>query len=277
MAKAIPPRPAAPPARAGTRAQSNTLSPLRITYYRRMHRQRVYPVTIGWNSKDRPPAGAKPVKLRLLMAGTQIVPSEQILDPAKTDAVANFYVTPLARGNLYGERLEVLIDDRKVQEVPLSCKVTSQRMTLVLLALAFVIPALMLHYGKYSYLMPEGQDAQKRRGAAAREMEDIAHDTPGLLLQKRLQANLPETPDVIKENVPQVAKVLEEDIPGKIGDVYDLLWMHRDEPIPLYVGLGLLLLAVLCGFMRRAKRKRRIGPPIPLPAAGMSLTDDDEE
>lgn len=193
MAKAIPPRPV--PAGRPARTSANTLSPLRITYYRRMHRQRVYPVTIGWNSKDRAPAGAKPVKLRLLMAGAQIVPTEQTLDPAKTDGVANFYVTPLARGNLYGERLEVLIDDRKVQEVPLSCKVTSQRMTLFLLALAFIIPTLMLHYGKYSYLTPEGQDAQKQRGAVAREMEDFAHDRSKGQRRSRSMATSPPMPN----------------------------------------------------------------------------------
>lgn len=263
MAKAMPPRPA--PAARPARTPANTLSPLRITYYRRMHQQHVYPVTISWNSKDRPPAGAKPVKLRLLLAGAQIVPTEQILDPGKTDAVANFYVTPLARGHLYGERLEVLIDDRKVQEVPLSCKVTSQRLTLFLLAMSFVVPWLMLHYGKYSYLTPAGKQ----------ELQSIRR-TPGALLESRLEQNLPPVPAFIEENAKQLAEVLEE-VPEKVGSVYELLWMNRDEPIALYTGLGLLLLTVMCWFMRRPKRKRRIGPPIPLPAAGISLADDDED
>src|SRR5207253_2462625 len=99
-----------------------------IRYYRRMSRQRVYNVTVGWPKpgagRTKPPAGTPPVTVRLLMAGAQVVPSEHTLDPNRADAQATFYVTPLARGWLRNEKLEVLIQGRKVQEMRLPAKVS---------------------------------------------------------------------------------------------------------------------------------------------------------
>src|SRR5262245_23436911 len=142
MAKATSPQPRPTAARPTPQRPENTLPPLRVVYYRRMRSQRVYTFKVGWSNKEqsRPPAGARPVTLRLLMAGAQVVPSEQTLDPTKPDASARFYVTPLAKGHLHGERLEILIDDRKVQEVPLQCRVTSQRSTIALLLLTILVP-----------------------------------------------------------------------------------------------------------------------------------------
>lgn len=268
MAKATPPRPAPTAGRAPARAPENTLSPLRITYYRRMHRQYVYTVTVGWSNKTRPAGGAKPVMLRLLMAGAQVVPSEQALDPARPDASVDFYVTPLARGHLRSERLEVLVGERKVQEVALPCKVTSQRFTLFLLAMTFLVPWFVLHYGKYSYLVPQNVAESQ-----------LIRRTPGAILEHRLQQNLPFVPDVLEQQAPAVAKVLTDDIPEKVGSFYDLVWLNRHEPLAVYAFLGLLFLTLICWFTRRGKRKRRIGPPIPLPAGGAVpvAADEDED
>src|SRR5881396_2891305 len=81
-------------------------------------------------------AGATaPVTVRLVMAGAQVVPAEQTLDPGDPGDKATFYVTPLAHGGLRGERIEVVQNGRKVQELRIPCKVTSQKGTLVWLFL----------------------------------------------------------------------------------------------------------------------------------------------
>src|SRR5262245_28961059 len=153
----------------GQRERSeNTLGPLQVRYYRRMRLQRVYAAVVSWPDRgDRsPPAGTPPVTVRLLMAGAQIVPSEQTLDAADPDARATFYVTPLAKGWLRHERLEVLVGGRKVQEVPLPAKVTSQWATIALLILALVIPWFLLSV-KYSppQMTPDDLDPKKVAGA----------------------------------------------------------------------------------------------------------------
>jgi hypothetical protein len=120
-----------------------TLPPLVVRYMRRMKRQRVYSYEVSW--KDSRRSSGSPVVVRLIVAGAQVVPSERTLDPAEPKSKAIFYVTPLARkGWLRGERLEVLHDGRKLQEIRLPSKVVSQRLTWVLLGLAIVIPWLWL-------------------------------------------------------------------------------------------------------------------------------------
>src|SRR5437763_1577694 len=107
------------------------LSPVRVLYYRQMKLQRVYAVEVSWQKTDRP-ARPEVLTVRLSAAGAQVVPAEQALDAAKPDAKAIFHVTPLARGWLPNQKLEVLDQaGRKVREIPLACKVVSQRITWV--------------------------------------------------------------------------------------------------------------------------------------------------
>src|SRR5437899_1477134 len=108
---------------------------VQVRYYRRMRPNRVYPVVVGWRGGAR---AAAPVTVRLVMAGAQVVPAEQTLE-AGGDGRATFYVTPLVRGWLRGERLEVLQDGRKVQEIRLPCKATTQRLTWLLLFLTIFV------------------------------------------------------------------------------------------------------------------------------------------
>ncbi len=270
MAKAMsaPPRPAA--AHTVPKRPENTLSPLRIVYYRRMRLQHVYTFKIGWSGKEtRPPAGAKPVTLRLLMAGAQVIPAEQTLDPAKPDASVSFHVTPLAKGHLRGERLEVLIDDRKVQEVRLRSSVTSQRLTLVLLALTFLVPWFLLHYCKYSMLAP-------RNG---KEFAMMVR-TPGALLDARVKENVPEVPEFILTNAPMVANWLDQ-TRDHLTNIYQLIVQTNETyPLAFYAAVVLLLLTLISWRLRGAKRKKLTSKPIPLPAfAGASAAadyDDDE-
>src|SRR5437870_3159856 len=77
--------------------------------------------------------GSGPVQVRLIMAGAQVVPAEQPLDPGEPGARVTFYVTPLAKGPLGGCRAEVIQNGRKIAEVRTPARAGTQRMTLLLL------------------------------------------------------------------------------------------------------------------------------------------------
>ena len=264
MAKSPPPmtKPAAAPERVSGGKPANTLPPLKVTYYRRMSLQRVYGVTVAWHNRDkrRPPAGTGPVLVRLLMAGAQVVPSEQPLDPAKPDAKAAFYVTPLARGWLRHECLEVLLNGRKVQELPLPAKVTSQKMTWLFLVLAFLVPWFLLSWCKYSVL----KSPEKGRGG-----------TPGQILQAHITDNLPPVPDLpeaVKNTGVEDALTAPPEYAGKF---YELLWINsgtEGHHLPYYTALTFLVLAFVSWLAHNDRRRRKVGKPIPLPSADAPVT-----
>src|SRR5262249_19492101 len=82
---------------------------IRVRYYKRMRPNKAYPVHVTWRTPaSGRSASSDPVTVRLVMGGAQVVPAEQPLDLADPDAHATFYVTPLAKGWLRGERLEVV-------------------------------------------------------------------------------------------------------------------------------------------------------------------------
>jgi hypothetical protein len=230
------------------RGSSRTLPPLVVRYTSRMKRQRVYPCEVRWGSGKRA-AGTTlaPITVRLVMAGAQVVPSERTLDPNRANDRALFYVTPLAKGWLRGERLEVLEDGRKVQEIPLPAKVVSQRATLVLLLLTIFLPWLWQEW-----------------------IRGPLPTLPGDPVEHFLAANSPHVADFIKSNVPAAAGFL-IDLRVDIKDA--LNWVHYqawEYPITYYLAAGLLVLTLLSAFLHRTRRKRRVGKPIPLP-------DEEEE
>jgi hypothetical protein len=234
-----------------------SLPPLKVTYYKRMKRQRVYAVTATWHNpeKRRPPAGAGPVVVRLLMAGAQVVPSEQPLDASKPDAKAVFYVTPLARGWLRHECMEILVGGRKVQEMPLATNVTSQRLTWVLLLLTILVPWALLHYIQHSPL------------SFSPEREKDIKKTVGEVLAKRIAKSMPETPGYVKDYVPWVHDGLVSFRENVIGDGFTLLWnVSQHHPLPHYAAIAFLFLTILSWFMHRDRRKRRYGKPVPVGA-----------
>src|SRR5947207_865510 len=93
------PMPESPPSRGRTTTTQRSVAPskesarstaapqLQVRYYKKMRPNRVYPVVVGWKptGAGRSSAG-NPVLLRLVMAGAQVVPAEQPLDPADPDA-----------------------------------------------------------------------------------------------------------------------------------------------------------------------------------------------
>jgi hypothetical protein len=138
---------------AKAKGSQRTITPLVVRYPRRMRPHRVHTVTVGWRSLEKPrlSPGTGPFTVRLIMPGTQVVPTEQPIDPSKPTARATFYVTPLARrGWLRGERLEVLYDGEKLQEIGLPTKVVSQLATWILLFLTIFLPSYYLNEVKFT-------------------------------------------------------------------------------------------------------------------------------
>lgn len=216
----------------------NVLPALRVLYYQQMRRQRVYQVKVGWQkSKTRPPADAEPIRIRLIMAGAQVVPSEQVLDPADPDASASFYVTPLADGKLRAEHLEVLIQGRKVQELQLPAKVVNQRRTLVLLALSILMPWLI-----NTYLRPP-----ENRQATPLTAKDL------------------HIPQYVTDKVPSLPGIIDTVALNATGLWIELHERTREHPLEVYWAVALGLLTVVSWWSMRSKRKRRVGKPIPLP------------
>lgn len=217
----------------------NMLPPLRVTYYRQMRRQRVYQATVSWynGSKMRPPSGVEPIRVRLIIAGAQIVPSEQVLDPSDPEAAVSFYVTPLADGKLRAEHLEVLIQGRKVKEVLLPARVVTQRRTWMMLLLAVLMPWMI-----NTYVRPP----------AAGEMVPL--EAKDFNLPKYVTTRVPQLPDMLNNVSVYTTAALHSLHEQVKSDILEVYWCA-----------GFLVLTVLSWWMRLSKRKRRVGNPIPLP------------
>src|SRR5262245_30879526 len=286
-----------PVARDSGRAE-NTIAPLQVRYYRRMSPQRVYGVAVSWpKSKDerRAPASTPPLTVRLLMAGAQVVPAEHTLDPNDPAAKATFYVTPIAKGWLRNERLEILVGGRKVQEMPLPAKVAGQGLTIALLVLALLIPWFLLSYGKYSPLSLTKADVEQseyfRKETAQGGLtpfektnilkaDDVARKAKstypkfasmsnGEILSQRIAREVPPLPDFVNDSVPAVRDGLVT-VREKIGDLYDnLIAWNNQYPLAFFFFVGFLVLALISFIVHQDKQKKRWSKAIPIPRAGV--------
>jgi hypothetical protein len=229
---------AAPVAREAPRPTSSQ-PPLSVRYYRRMRPNRVYPVVVRCDGAGRVRPG-EPLVLRLLMAGAQVVPAEQTLDPSQPRAQVTFFVTPLARGWLRGERLEVVQQGKKVQELRLPCKVTTQCLTWIILALAFLVPV---------YIVPYFTTTPITHGDA----------NPTKAMEYTLRDNCPHVWPIITEHLPVVAEYLEQ-IREVIGQAYGWAYYSvRNNNVPLFYWtvVFFLVLGALSWLLHLERRKRR--------------------
>src|SRR5947209_7143534 len=96
---------------AEARRSDTTLPRLRVRYFHKMKPARVHVAEVSWAGAASPQRGE--VTVRLIVAGAQVLPSEQTMDAAKPDRKVLFYVTPLAKGWLRNEKLEVISQGRK--------------------------------------------------------------------------------------------------------------------------------------------------------------------
>jgi hypothetical protein len=242
----------------GSQRSEKTLPPLAVRYMRRMKRQKVYTYEVSWKGTGNYRGPASPVVVRLIAAGAQVVPSERTLDPAKPNVKALFYVTPLARGWLRGERLEVVQDGQKVQEIHLPGKVVSQRLAGFLLALTFLLPW---------FLSTVTEEASHHK------------ELLGTRIMKYLDENAPPTPAVLYENVPQVHETVNTVVGFVVKDVVNTVQgkLNKDPRLIPWITVGLFFLALVSWFLHRDKRKRRTGKPIPVPETDEAEADDDDE
>jgi hypothetical protein len=255
---------------AGAAAKGRTagaaLPPLVIRYMRRMKRQRVYSYEVSWSRK---PAADRQVVVRLVAAGAQVVPAERALEPA---GKALFYVTPLVHGPLRAERLEVLVDGRKVQELPLPGRVVSQRSTWVLLALTFLVPWLWSTYvvgddrsyapGTELHAYLTGQRVVKARKGETGQTSSKSDSTASHFVK---QLNEWER-DIrgLDSSDPTYVNDVIKNVTDNLDGLHGLDW-QQNIPIGFYLFAGLLLLTLISWFLHRDKRRRRLTPPVPLP------------
>jgi hypothetical protein len=234
-----------------------------------MRPNRVYPVVVSWQSSGR---AAEPVVVRLVMAGAQVVPAEQPLAGNDPDGKTTFYVTPLAKGQLRAERLEVLQDGKKVQEIKLPCKVTTQCLTWCLVLLTVLVCWWIVPLFDTTPAQPPLTEFAPPENPAFPEAEQprklATRDAVGVRLSRDLR--LPEALPLLKQHLPQVAKGFEE-APYTLGDFYLYLWatakQHRIPLAEIITGV-MLLLTLLSWWFHLERRKRRVGKPLPAVAGG---------
>jgi hypothetical protein len=265
-----------------------------------MRPNKVYPVRVGWasTSGDRAlPEGESPVTVRLIMAGAQVVPSEHLLDSSRPKAQVTFYVTPLANGPLRGERLEVIQQGRKIQEINTPAKTVRQRRTLIYFALAFILPWLFLTLFKYSpteparvAFKPDGseefleKDKMPPMPAVVVHKQDghtktIKTGDPGERLRLWLDDNTPDVPSQV-DDVSSDAGSFLRSINSTLGEVYtylcdagrrkpDLLgWtgsnIHLYVPVAYLLFILMLVLTIVSWLVNLERRKKRVSKPLPL-------------
>jgi hypothetical protein len=230
-----------------------------------MRPNKVYPVTVGTKGRF----DSAPLTLRLVVAGAQVVPAEQPFDLSNPGETVTFYVTPLAKGYLRGERLEVLQDGVKIQEFRMPSRTCTQRPTLGWLFLSLFIPWLLLHFLVYSpvgFQVPtkvDGTDEYVRKPSAEYyppkkgepRAERITHF---------VQDNTPDLKDLTSDKDMQEQYDSARDFPKKV--YLHLFEMYRDsgQPIALYVFLALLLCAFISFVVRQEGRRTLHGKPLPL-------------
>jgi len=230
------------------------LPSLRVVYYRQVKPKRVHTVEVSWQKA--PAKGARgEVSVKLIAAGAQVLPSELPLDVSKPSVKAVFYVTPLVKGWLRNTHIEVLSSGRKVEEIPLSTKVVSQRFTWFLLACTFFVPWFITEYIKNSPMAERIHLPNQRVGyhKISKEVEDYIKD------------NVPST-DFL-QGTPVEAPVKSALIQARssfASGYQKLVEVCGSEPIAFYVGAILLTLTLISYFLHMQKRGRKTGKPIPV-------------
>jgi hypothetical protein len=210
-----------------------------VRYYRRMKPRKVYPVEVRWGSTPRPIGTVKQVTVRLLAAGAQVVPNEQVLDASRPELGATFFVTPLADGWLRAQRLEIITQGKKVQELPLATKVVRRCWAWFFLIMAFVLPWLLSH---------------------------VRHSNENWM-NETIKASVPELPELVTNSVPDAAtwlKTGEDWIGARYVDFHQFV-SARNVIFPTIVVC--LLLALWGWFRGRDRRGKRWTNPIPVTPA----------
>jgi hypothetical protein len=249
---------------------------LTVRYWKRMRIKKVYPVVVRASGEG----DSEPLTLRLVMAGAQVVPAEHAFDPANPGESVTFYVTPIANGNLRGERLEVLKGGRKVQEIRLPSRVTSQAGTWVWIFLALFIPWLMLHYLEYAPIgwqnpvRDDGTLLYVSKPWTEYKSKTYKGNTEELLIDRPSR----RITDFIKNNTPDLRELASlEPKTSTIAEYYEDAQMFPEKaylhlfinyhdwklPLPFILFVVFMIIAFI-SFLARTQATRRVyGKPLP--------------
>jgi hypothetical protein len=224
------------------------LPPLRVRYYRRMKPARVHTVEVLWRKSAKPQRGEVTVRLRA--AGAQVLPSEQTMNAAEPDKKTIFYVTPLVKGWLRNQKLEVFSQGRKVQEIPMTTRVVSQRFTWFLLLCTLFVPWFLAEVVK---LYPPAE--------AARGRDDrIVYRHIAKEVEAYIKDSVPALPGFLKGTPVETGLLEARSLAGK--GYQSLVEVSRLEPIAFYAGAVLLGLTLISAYMHKPKRRKVTGKPI---------------
>jgi hypothetical protein len=270
--------------RPGTTAPDETC-PVVIHYYMRMRPRCVYPLTVEVTRSGRQPgrsAAGLPALVRPSIPGALVVPAEQKLDASIPGSQVVFHVTPLARQRLHGARIDVQPQGRPVQEIPLRTKVTSQVLTMLLLALTVLAPWGLVEMAR-NPLRGDVYDLLPRReesGTRAANIPTLRRGDPDEVLRDRFRAwvrtNLSALPratawiasDAYGQNFHKDRQRIDGDEEGSRVVVYNDLaawisWVYAwtlalcADGLVFYAGLVLLGLALASWVLHRAARTNK--------------------
>ena len=267
--------------------------PVRVSYYRQMRVQRVFPLSVVLNSV--PGSLSCRVQIRPIIPGALVTPSIREVDLGPEGSSLNFSVTAMACGRLQHARLGLFQDGRHVGNVPLEMKGVRQLDSWIFLILAIWIPVLIWFFTSH---LDWSRSAMPPRARVTLDRMPPASDTPvssneerrppGAMQRpggnpgappggppaqpdneagsdKRDASNVQEAPRHLTGAVERtiVAEVPEfngitRPIAVQMQDCYEIVQKtEKLYRISLYLGLGFLLLALISGFVNRATRTQR--------------------
>jgi hypothetical protein len=239
---------------------------LEASWYCTMKTQRVYPLVVqvpsGRGSVPIDSPSGVMVMLRPIVSGALVTPAELPLELSRPGAQATFHVTPLARGRLPEARVRVFHGGQQVHELPLRMVTKTQRLAWVLLLLALVVPALLIHYTRYEPLRGSVKVTRPVTKNDAAEQSEVKTEewyrpgSPGEVLRDRvgswLRGSLPEFTG---------SEPFCDGIASGVGTVYEYLCVTAGDVRPAFwLGVLLLLLSFGSWVLHRPARISQRGP-----------------
>ncbi len=238
---------------------SKTHPPLVVRYHGRMKQNKVYVAQVVWKTPPSKPKGTDPYTIRFISGGAQVVPSERTLDPTKPKEKAVFYITPIAKGPLRGERVEVLQNGQKVQEIALRSRVTNLKWFWIFLLLTFLVPWYL-----YNFVQGTPEPRKGYGGQWESVIDTIDKNTP------------PRYEPVFTEEIKNNDTL--QEVSNSLKNVYVVSYAAftqdeidaQDRPgtyrlyLPFWIGVGFFVLAIISWIFSRQKRRKKTGQPVPI-------------
>jgi hypothetical protein len=217
-----------------------------------MKPNRVYSLTVtpltGLTSSS-PSEGV--VVVRPVIPGALVAPAEERLE-VKGGNVVVFQVTPLAKGTIPNARVEIHAAGQPTEEIPLRIRVQNQRLTLLMLALTFLLPWVLFKITLGSWAAEANNRQEQFVGAT---------QLPANRFKEAIKA-IPPVP-LLTKNADWMPLGLDK---YNLGDLtteglrngYQLLMVLVSEYHAIYYLFAILLAftLILC-FMRRARSAKR--------------------